>query len=118
MLVTRGQESVTNDLVIRKQCFSACTATPFGYDWRTLDEGRVMSKCNCSMSISVLGDGCQFCQPQTHIDLMRENYNALLAERDELLAALEELLEHAESGWDYTPICAVKARIAIKKARG
>jgi hypothetical protein len=52
-----------------------------------------MGKCNCTMSISVLGDGCQFCQPQTHIDLMQENYAELLSVRDDLLAALKGVME-------------------------
>ena len=26
------------------------------------------SRCKCSMSISVLGEGCRYCQPQTYID--------------------------------------------------
>ena len=33
-----------------------------------------MSKqqCKCSMSISVLGDGCRYCQPQEYIDQLIE----------------------------------------------
>lgn len=26
------------------------------------------SRCKCSTPISVLGDGCRYCQPQEHID--------------------------------------------------
>jgi hypothetical protein len=60
MLVTRGQESVTNDLVIRKQCFFACTATPFGYDWRTLDEGMVMNdKMRAEFEVWAVWNGFQ-----------------------------------------------------------
>jgi hypothetical protein len=29
-------------------------------------------KCKCSMSISVLGDGCRYCQPQEYIDRLSE----------------------------------------------
>ena len=29
-------------------------------------------KCKCSMSISVLGDGCRYCNPQFYIDLLEE----------------------------------------------
>lgn len=31
-----------------------------------------MDKCNCSMSIRMLGDGCRYCQPQEHIDRLGE----------------------------------------------
>lgn len=27
-----------------------------------------MSKCKCSMAISLNGEGCRYCQPQTYID--------------------------------------------------
>jgi len=29
-------------------------------------------RCTCSMSISMLGDGCRYCQPQEHIDRLGE----------------------------------------------
>jgi len=29
-------------------------------------------RCECSMSISVLGDGCRYCQPQEYIDRLHE----------------------------------------------
>ena len=30
------------------------------------------NRCECSMSISVLGDGCRYCQPQEYIDRLHE----------------------------------------------
>ena len=30
------------------------------------------SKCECSMAIAVLGDGCRYCQPQEYIDRLGE----------------------------------------------
>ena len=53
-----------------------------------------MSECKCSMSISVLGDGCRYCQPQEYIDSLE----ILHKENDELLetcADLERQLEEA-----------------------
>jgi hypothetical protein len=41
-----------------------------------------MSKCECTMSIQVLGDGCRYCQPQGVIERLTE-------ERDILTEALE-----------------------------
>ncbi len=40
-----------------------------------------MGKCECSMSISVLGDGCRYCQPQEYIDRLHDQIED---ERDEL----------------------------------
>lgn len=31
-----------------------------------------MSECKCSMAISVLGDGCRYCQPQDQIDRLAD----------------------------------------------
>lgn len=30
------------------------------------------NRCKCSMSISMLGDGCRYCQPQEYIDRLHE----------------------------------------------
>jgi len=34
----------------------------------------MIGKCECTMSISVLGDGCRYCQPQTYIDLLHDQH--------------------------------------------
>jgi hypothetical protein len=31
-----------------------------------------MSECKCSWSISALGDGCRYCQPQEYIDQLAD----------------------------------------------
>jgi hypothetical protein len=46
-------------------------------------------RCKCSMTISVLGDGCRYCQPQEHIDTL----NRIIEGLDEEIEASEELLE-------------------------
>lgn len=53
-----------------------------------------MSQCKCSMSISVLGDGCRYCQPQEYIDRLSE---MLDDERADHLAshAFDEAVERA-----------------------
>ena len=48
-----------------------------------------MSKCNCSMSISVLGDGCRYCQPQTYIDKLSEIIEDERSEHESELATLK-----------------------------
>ena len=50
-----------------------------------------MSKCKCTMAISVNGDGCRYCQPQTYIDHLIETLDEDRAERDAALAKVEEL---------------------------
>lgn len=67
-----------------------------------------MSKCQCSMAISITGDGCRYCQPQEYIDRVseclqenREEASSLEAERDTLRKQLDEamkLLRIAASG--------------------
>lgn len=31
-------------------------------------EGEMIDKCKCSLAISLVGDGCRYCQPQEYID--------------------------------------------------
>ena len=51
-----------------------------------------MSECKCSMSISVLGDGCRYCQPQTYIDKLSEIIEDERSEHESELAELQVLL--------------------------
>lgn len=46
-------------------------------------------KCKCTMSISVLGDGCRYCQPQEYIDRLHES---IIEERAEFSKEREQLL--------------------------
>jgi hypothetical protein len=55
-----------------------------------------MRECQCSLSASLTGDGCRYCQPQTHIDKLKECLKeerdenaALIAERDALQARID-----------------------------
>lgn len=72
-----------------------------------------MDTCNCTMSISVLGDGCRYCQPQEYIDRLhdtieaeREDYeeelNALQAKLDEVMLEYcpEEMTEEQVAVWE------------------
>ena len=36
-----------------------------------------MSECKCSMSISLLGEGCRYCQPQEYINRVEEDLEDL-----------------------------------------
>jgi hypothetical protein len=71
-----------------------------------MNREKVMSKCDCSMSISVLGDGCRYCQPQEYIDRLhdtiedeREEQSAS-SSHDELLARMIEIAPCPNSGCD------------------
>ena len=47
-------------------------------------------KCACTLAISVLGDGCRYCQPQEYIDRTHEQMADEQVERDAALALLCE----------------------------
>lgn len=56
-----------------------------------------MSKCQCSFRVSMVGDGCRYCQPQEYIDRLHEQteddskeIELLRGQRDQLLEALNE----------------------------
>lgn len=40
-----------------------------------------MGNCKCSLAISLVGDGCRYCQPQEYIDRLEEYLNE---EREEI----------------------------------
>lgn len=41
-------------------------------------------RCKCSLAISMTGNGCRYCQPQTYIDMMQREIEAV---RKQLAAA-------------------------------
>lgn len=47
--------------------------------------------CKCSMSISMLGDGCRHCQPQEYIDILGEILNEERAELSDAQATIDGL---------------------------
>ena len=47
-------------------------------------------RCKCSFAISMVGDGCRYCQPQEYIDRMREQIEDSNAETVELVKKLVE----------------------------
>lgn len=47
--------------------------------------------CKCSMSISVLGDGCRYCQPQEYIDRLSEMLDEERAELSDAQAIIDGL---------------------------
>lgn len=49
------------------------------------------NKCNCTMAISMLGDGCRYCQPQEYIDQMHEGIDEDRAELDKANARIAQL---------------------------
>jgi hypothetical protein len=58
-----------------------------------------MSECKCSMSISVLGDGCRYCQPQEYIDQLADALEDTIDTTDhaeELMEKLERVLFEAK----------------------
>lgn len=52
-------------------------------------------RCKCSMSISVLGDGCRYCQPQECIDRLIEQ----IEEAEGVLEELSLERQHQDGKW-------------------
>jgi hypothetical protein len=50
-------------------------------------------RCKCSMSISLVGDGCRYCQPQEHIDTLSYIIEGLEEETEATCVVLEEIKE-------------------------
>lgn len=58
----------------------------------------MMGECRCSWSISALGDGCRYCQPQEYIDQLvsaLEDEIAITDHAEELAKALEPFANYA-----------------------
>jgi tryptophanyl-tRNA synthetase len=51
------------------------------------------SKCECSMAITPLGDGCRHCKPQEWIDLLNEWLDEHRARVSELESALQDAVD-------------------------
>lgn len=65
--------------------------------------------CKCSMSISMLGDGCRHCQPQEYIDRLGEMLDEERSELSDAQAIIDGL--RAEVGAQRVKTCAtLKAR--------
>ncbi len=45
-------------------------------------------RCKCTFSVSVTGDGCRYCKPQTYIDLMEQHQKDEMADKDSEIATL------------------------------
>lgn len=52
-----------------------------------------MSECQCSLSVSLTGDGCRYCQPQEYIDKLTEYIDEERAENAALIAERDSLVE-------------------------
>lgn len=51
--------------------------------------------CKCNMRERMAGDGCESCNPKLAIDMLSERLKDMQAQRDELLAALKDVLKWA-----------------------
>ena len=52
-------------------------------------------RCKCPTAISVLGDGCRYCQPQEYIDRLCETLTDEVAEHTEWLEGLHDAVKRA-----------------------
>lgn len=59
------------------------------------------SRCKCSMAISMVGDGCRYCQPQEYIDRLEEVIVDEEIEHREVLKSAKDALVEASRGLIY-----------------
>lgn len=52
-------------------------------------------RCKCSLAISMTGNGCRYCQPQTYIDMMQGE----IEEARKQLASAETRIRELEAGY-------------------
>lgn len=52
------------------------------------------SRCKCTMAISMVGDGCRYCQPQEHIDRLGDIISDMESEAEPTHYAVVD--EHGE----------------------
>lgn len=57
--------------------------------------------CKCSMSISMLGDGCRHCQPQEYIDRLSEMLDEERDQQAQRIGELEGLLRAESARVDF-----------------
>ena len=53
------------------------------------------NKCECTLAISLCGDGCRYCQPQEYIDRLHEQCEEIDKENEVMMEALEEIVNDA-----------------------
>lgn len=60
-----------------------------------------MSECNCDMRTKLVGDGCQYCNPQYVIEHLTDERDELEKEIEQLQQQNAELVKRAYlEGWD------------------
>jgi len=55
-----------------------------------------MGKCKCSFAISIVGEGCRWCQPQNYIEHLRDHMEENKEEAREVVKQLLEALITAD----------------------
>jgi hypothetical protein len=74
------------------------------------------SKCECSVAITPLGDGCRHCKPQEWIDLLNEWLDEERARVAELESALQDAVDiiqaDANTEENYGSLCRMGSVLA------
>ena len=58
-----------------------------------------MPKCECSMAISMLGDGCSTCNHELYLECLQDDFNELLVHFKEAMRMLDNIRY-----WDTCPV--------------
>ena len=59
-----------------------------------------MSKCNCTMTQKLVGDGCEKCNPALVIDMMELNIQDLEHENEQLQLENQKLREFIDKAFE------------------
>jgi len=51
-------------------------------------------KCKCNMRTQLVGDGCQYCNPDLHIECLEDCIKELESENEHLIHAIEVIQEN------------------------
>jgi hypothetical protein len=57
------------------------------------------TKCTCNTRQRMLGDGCQYCNPELAIEIMQERIQELEAENDEYVNTITTIRENFAEVW-------------------
>lgn len=65
-----------------------------------------MSKCKCTLAISLTGEGCRYCQPQNYINILHDTIDEEREDAIKLDAELATLKQELQALREQKPVIA------------